>query len=404
MRCVLVLSSTMLAATVGFQIYQITHSTTYLAFAGFLQFIPKIIFMLFSGSIADKFDRRRIIACTQSVLFLVCVVFALLTYFKLINANLCLVLVFIFGTISTMEGPALVALLPNLVNRKKLPNAQSSVASVQQASTIIGPAFAGLLLIVGPWTSYLVVTIFALISLSLSFTLKNKDIVKQNINSAKYDSPLEGFKFIWKEKGLFGALSLDMFAVLFGGIVALLPVYATDVLHAGPIGYGVLRSSTAVGALLMATYLTFKPLKQNTGKIMFICVALFGVFTILIAFSKSIIITIVLLILLGMVDQISVVIRAVYVQLKTPDYLRGRVSAVNLIFIGASNQLGEFESGIVASAFTLIPAVTIGAIPATIFGGVCTLIVVVVWYRVFDQLRSLNRLDDIETTKVQIYQ
>lgn len=387
------ISAQMLTATVAYQIYQITHSTTFLALSGLMQFLPKIIFMIWSGTIADKFNRIKIARVTQSLILLTSLLFAVLTVLGLLSPYLCLLLVFVYGTIFAMEGPAVIAILPNIVKKKNLSRAQSAVSSLQQISLACAPALAGSLIAFNQIASYLAICISSLIAFLVSFLLKtNSENIDSNQVSAKYDSPLDGFRFIWKHKGILGALSLDMFAVLFGGVVALLPVYASDVLHVGAVGYGVLRGATSAGAILMAVCLTIFPIKKFAGKKMFFCVAVFGAVTIAIAFSKSLVITVILLMILGVVDQVSVVIRSVFVQLNTPDEVRGRVSAVNLIFIGASNQLGEFESGMVASAFAMLPGVTIGAIPATIFGGVCTLIIVVIWYAKFSQLRELDSL------------
>jgi MFS family permease len=195
---------------------------------------------------------------------------------------------------------------------------------------------------------------------------------------------VEGFKFIWNHKGILGALTLDMFAVLFGGITALLPIFCDKILHVGAFGFGLLRAAPAVGAILMAIYLAQRPIKRYAGYKMFLAVAVFGLITILFAFSHNFILSLVLLIFLGMADQVSVIIRHTFVQLKTPDEVRGRVSAVNFIFIGASNQIGEFESGSVTAL--------IGLIPATILGGGATLFIVLLWFLGFKDLRNLDEM------------
>ncbi|MDR1781604.1 MAG: MFS transporter [Bacilli bacterium] len=386
-RTFLTAANQMLTTATAYQIYHITHNAFYLGLIGLIQFLPKIIFIFQAGTLSDRFDRRKIITLTQTGIFIISLFIVLSNTFHLISGLLLLVCVFIYGSCFALEGPAITSLLPNIVERNVFSKATAQVSSFTQAATILGPTLAGLLLIFNLDFVYIIIALFNLIAIIFIKMIKSSEVKKDEFlvtNESQVKATIEGFKFIWKKKGILGAMSLDMFAVLFGGITALLPMFASEVLHVGSFGYGLLRSAPGIGAIIMAAILVYFPLQEHVGKKMFLCVALFGLITILFALSKIFIISLLLLVLLGMVDQVSVIIRTTYVQLVTPDDKRGRISAVNLIFIGASNQLGEFESGMVAGF--------LGLIPASIIGGVATLIIVAIWYNVFDDLRELEKL------------
>lgn len=378
------MSVQMLAVAVGYEIYEITGSALWLGLSGLVQFFPRVLFMLPSGSAADKYDRRRLGAITQAGILLCASVLLLTSVTHTINAPLMLIMVFCYGTAFAFQGPALVSLLPNMVTKAEFPKATARVSSVQQAAIIIGPAVAGFLYIAGSYVVYTGIVMFNAVSIILVLSLRRRHIRRVQTPNAP-ESPLAGLRYIRCNKGLFGAITLDMFAVLFSGVTALLPIFAEEILHSGPVGFGFMRAAPAVGALMMAGYLSFKPVMRRTGKVMFAAVAAYGIFTILFAFSRSILLSVVILMLLGLVDEISVVIRSTYTQVVTTDDVRGRVTAVNFVFIGASNQLGEFESGVAASL--------LGAIPAVILGGVCTLAVVGIWYAKFPELSHLDRIE-----------
>ncbi|MDR0950499.1 MAG: MFS transporter [Candidatus Ancillula sp.] len=398
----------MLTVCVGFELWEITKSTTWLAMSGLILFLPKVVFILPTGMVADKFDRRRIISVTQTIIFISALLLGISSYGNWLTPALCLVLIFCYGTAFAFEAPAMTALLPVLTSRKTLAQAQATVSSLTQLATIIFPAIAGFLYVFGPQVVYWTISVFNIICVILSFLIKIPIKEKDGLIIDKYgqkvklepseevkarlESPLAGFRYIWHHKGILGAISLDMFAVLFGGVTALLPVYATDVLHVGAQGLGFLRAAPAIGAVVTAVFLVSHPLRKKTGKILFCMVGIYGIMTLIFAMSNIFAISMVALIILGAADQFSVVIRQTYTQLKTPDEVRGRVSAVNTVFIGASNQLGEFESGMVATGFSSLGGFAVGAIPAAFVGGCCTLVVTALWYRLFPDLRNLESL------------
>ncbi|GFH40135.1 MFS transporter [Lactococcus insecticola] len=378
----------MLTVAVGYQVYQLTGSKFLLGVIGLIQFLPKIIFIFNAGTISDRYDRRRIITVTQTAILLISLVLGFGSYLQLLHPYILLIAVFIYGTAFAIEGPAIVSLLPNLVERTEFPRVNAISSSFNQAASIIGPALAGLLYILGADFVYWSIVVFNVIAIVATFAIKSTDVrhseAKRQIHTSNVKATLEGFRYIWQNKGILGALSLDMFAVLFGGVTALLPVFATDILHVGSTGFGILRAAPSIGAVLMAVYLAKNPLRRKAGKKMFAAVAIFGIITILFGLSREFYLSLGLLILLGAADQISMIVRSTFVQLKTPDEIRGRVSSVNLIFIGASNQLGEFESGTTAAFM--------GLIPATIFGGIMTLVVASLWFVKFDELRELDEI------------
>jgi hypothetical protein len=255
---------------------------------------------------------------------------------------------------------------------------------VFQIATIAGPALGGILYVLGPWLVYGTGTGLMLAGFIFIASMRGRWKVKNS--SAGWSGLLEGVRFVFAKKAILGAVSLDLFAVLFGGATALLPIFTRDILHTGPWGLGILRSSPALGAALMALWLAHHPIRGRAGRRMFTCVAVFGLCTILFALSRSFWLSVITLIVLGGVDMVSVIVRGMLVQVSTPDAMRGRVSAVNMLFIGASNELGEFESGVTAACF--------GTVPATVLGGVGTLIVVLLWWRLFPTLRRADRLEN----------
>jgi MFS family permease len=376
----------MLSVAVGYEMYEITQSAVWLGLAGLVQFLPKILFLFISGSLADKADRRKIAALSQAVIFVVCASLSIVTLLGFVNGPILLIAVFLYGTAFSIQGPSMVSLLPNLVSKYEFPKATAKVSSVQQSAIILGPVFAGFLLVFGAHIVYAIITFCNLTTILLVLSIRKRHIVKTSGEKSQVpESPLAGFRYIWQKKGIFGAISLDMFAVLFGGATALLPIFATDILHVDSTGFGFLRAAPAVGSLLMSLVLAKRPIRHRTGKIMFSCVAIWGVLTILFALSGNLVLSIVILVFMGMVDMVSVVIRGTYVQVTTEDEVRGRVSAVNMVFIGASNQLGEFESGMVAAI--------IGPIGAVIFGGIVALGITGAWYRLFPDLRNLDTIE-----------
>ena len=374
----------MQAVAVGWQIYALTGSALYLGLVGLAQFLPMFLLTLAVGHVADRYDRRSIARLCQIVEGLAAFALAWGSAAGWQSKETILFIMFVVGAVHAFEGPTMQSLLPGLVSGELLPRALAGSASAMQAATIVGPAIGGLLYTVGPTEVYAAVGIlFLAASVFLGFLRSVRAPVMREPASIK--SVFAGITFIRSRPEVLGAISLDLFAVLLGGATALLPIYARDILMAGPWGLGLLRSAPAVGALAMSLFLARHPLKRRVGKTMFSAVAIFGLATIVFAISTSFLLSLAVLAVLGAADVISVVIRHSLVQIETPDEMRGRVSAVNSLFIGTSNQLGEFESGITAAWF--------GAVFSVLIGGIGTILVVALWMRIFPQLVQTDTLD-----------
>jgi MFS family permease len=380
-----VLASEMQSVAVGWQVYEITRKPLDLGLVGLAQFLPGMVLFLLSGHTADRFDRRKILLCCFAG-YAVCS--ALLLGITLRGAHSVLPIYVVLvgvGVVRSFNGPAGQSLLPQLVSEEHFPNAVAWAASVFQAGTIIGPALGGVVygFSRGPAAVYLssmVASVGAIVFI-LRVEARRPARVRKDMSLSTL---LAGFRYIWHEKVVLGSISLDLFAVLLGGAVALLPVYAREILRTGPWGLGLLRSAPGVGAAMMALVVAHWPLRRRAGAAMLWCVAGFGVFTIVFGLSHSLVLSMIALLLAGAADMVSIIVRATLVQLATPDEMRGRVSAVNMLFIGASNEFGQFESGLTASWF--------GTVPAVILGGVGTLVVVALWAWRFPELRKADRL------------
>jgi MFS family permease len=309
---------------------------------------------------------------------------ALGSYQGWITEHLIFALIFIVGAARAFQMPAMAALLPLLVPRQLFPRALASNSAATQAAIIVGPALGGFVYVAGPAAVYATSVALFLVTGATVYFVRFLH-AQGRFEEVGLDSVFAGIRYIRTHRTVLGAISLDLFAVLLGGATALLPVYARDILATGPWGLGLLRSSTAVGALAMAIYLARRPLKRHAGRLMFGAVALFGVATIIFGISRSFTLSLVALSILGASDMVSVVVRSSLVQLQTPDAMRGRVSAVNALFIGTSNQLGEFESGVTAAWF--------GVVPSVVIGGLGTLLIVGLWMRLFPGLVRVDRLD-----------
>jgi MFS family permease len=374
----------MLAVAVGWQIYALTGSAMYLGLVGLAQFMPMFLLTLVVGHVADRYDRRSIARICQAVEGLAAGVLALGSFSGWQSKWSILIIIFIVGGGRAFEGPSLQALLPGLVPIKLFPRAAAWSTSAMQTATIVGPALGGFLYVAGPAVVYAAAGVLFLAA-SIFIALIRIERVPSKHEPVSIRSLFAGISFIRSRKEILGAISLDLFAVLLGGATALLPIYARDILVTGPWGLGLLRSAPAVGALTMSVFLARRPLRHHVGRSMFIAVAVFGTATIIFALSTSFILSLISLVVLGASDVISVVIRHSLVQIETPDEMRGRVSAVNSMFIGTSNQLGEFESGITASLF--------GVVPAVLIGGISTILIVIMWMRFFPQLARIDSLD-----------
>ncbi len=374
----------MLSIIVGWQIYSQTHSAFWLGMIGLVQFFPSVILALPAGHIADQFDRRRVVMFGQILEWAAIALLAWLTWKGDASVGVILSLIFIISSAKTLESPAMISMLPALVPTSILPRATAANAVSGQAAQIVGPALGGFLYAAGAEVVYAVTAGLYLLSLMLVLTLRYEQALPPR-TPPTLSSLFAGVDFIRKRPDVLGVISLDLFAVLLGGATALLPIFAHDVLHTGPIGLGVLRSAPAVGALLMGFWLSHRALKRNVGMIMFMSVAGFGVATLVFALSSWMWLSLLALFALGGCDMVSMVIRGSLVQLDTPDEMRGRVNAVNSIFINTSNQLGEFESGMLAA--------WLGAVPAAAIGGIGTLVVVALWMKWFPNLRKRQRLE-----------
>ncbi|WGV21856.1 MULTISPECIES: MFS transporter [unclassified Pseudomonas] len=373
----------MLTVAIGWHLYQLTGNVLDLGLVGLVEFAPRVLFMLHTGHVADRYDRRKVAALCQSLQGLIALALALGSATDNVTRELIFALAFLLGATRSFEMPATQALLPNVVPAGLFPRAVAASASATQAATIVAPAVGGFLYAFGSiWVYGPTVALYA-IACVLTLSLQARGQVTQR-GRASIESLLAGIRFIRSRPDILGAISLDLFAVLLGGATALLPVFAKDILLTGPLGLGLLRSAPAVGALLMSLWLARFPFERNVGRTMFTAVGVFGVATIAFGLSTSFWFSLAVLVVLGAADMISMVIRGAFVQLETPDEMRGRVSAVNGLFIGASNQLGEFESGVTAHWF--------GTVPAVVMGGVGTLLVTGVWIKLFPTLARRDRL------------
>lgn len=373
----------MVSVAVGWQVYDLAHDPFALGMVGLSQFLPAFLLTLPGGLASDRFDRRRVLLAGCGVELLVA---ALLLTLALSHAGrvgyIYAVVVFI-GIGRAILAPASQSLVPFLVPQEDFVRAVAWSSSVFQCAMIAGPAMGGLLYAFGP--AYVYATAVGCLLLAAVMILRLKIKLKvHNAGQSGLQGIFNGVKFVFARKTILGAVSLDLFAVLFGGATALLPIFAGEILHVGPWGLGLLRSAPAVGAGTMALWIAHHPVREKAGRKMFLGVALFGVFTILFGLSRWFPLSLLALVGIGAADTISVVVRQTLVQMETPDEMRGRVSAVNMLFVGASNELGEFESGITASWF--------GTVPAVVVGGLGTLAVVGAWMCLFPKLRSLDRL------------
>lgn len=366
----------------GWHIYTLTQSPLSLGYLGLVLFFPQVLLVLIVGQVADRYNRRVVILITQVLEAMIALGLAASVFFKLESQELIYLAAFFIGSVRAFQGPALQALLPSLVGSELLPKAIALGSASRQFATIAGPAIGGFLFVGGTTFVYACAATLFATAFSQIYSIR-----ASQENSQRPPVTLEflfaGIQFIWQRKVVLGAISLDLFAVLLGGATALLPIYAAQILHTGTWGLGLLRAAPAVGALLLAIYLSNNPLTQGSGKIMFYCVALFGVCTIIFGISTIFWVSLLALVILGAADMVSVVVRSSLVQLQTPDLMRGRVGAVNSIFIGASNQLGEFESGVTAQWW--------GAEPAVVIGGIGTLLIVVIWIKLFPELYRWNK-------------
>lgn len=372
------------SVSVGWQVYDLTRSALNLGFVGLAQFLPALLLVLVTGLVADKFNRRLIIVICLSLEVICGVGLLLFTWSGFAQIWPVFIILAGFGTARAFMNPAADALAPNLLPKEALAHGISLGSMVWQFATITGPVAGGLLYGISGTVAYGVAICLMLAAIA-SVVMIGKVPQENHAAETNLSTLLAGFKFIKSEQIVFGAISLDLFAVLLGGAVALMPIYARDILQTGPWGLGLLRAGPGIGAVAMALYLAKFPIKDKAGVILFLFVAAFGLFTIVFGISKSVPLSIAALALMGACDMVSVYIRETLMQLWTPDNVRGRVNAVNRVFIGASNELGEFRAGVVAA--------WLGAVTAVAIGGAGTMAVAFIWSRWFPELRNAKRLD-----------
>ena len=383
-RFFVVVALEMQSVAIGWQVYEITRRPLDLGLVGLAQFLPGILLILVSGQAADRFDRRTLMVICYSGFAISSGLMLTITLrggHRVLPIYLVLVLI---GVLRAFNGPTGQALLPQLVPEEHFPNAVAWGATVFQGAVILGPALGGLIYAIfrSPAAVYATCLSAALVATLVMLLIKPKREPRPR-EVISLNTVLAGFRYVWEKKLILGSISLDLFAVLLGGAVALLPVYAREILNTGPWGLGLLRSAPGAGAATMAIFLAYRPLRRRAGATMLWCVAGFGVFTIVFALSRNLVLSLLALLLVGASDMVSVVIRLTLVQLATPDEMRGRVSAVNMLFIGASNELGQFESGLTAHWF--------GTVPAAVLGGIGTLLVIAAWAWLFPELRRTDQ-------------
>jgi MFS family permease len=383
-RLLATFAAQVLSVAIAWQIYDLTHDPFDLGLVGLVQFAPALLLVLVTGTVSDRYNRRAIVAICQFVEAACGLIFLVLTATQTVSPAWIFSVLAVFGVARAFMNPAASSLIPNLVPERDLASAVAISSSAWQVATIVGPVAGGLLYGISATAPY--VAAFLLLSAAggLMFVVP-KPPQKTTLEPATWTTVIAGFRYVWHEKIVLGAISLDLFAVLLGGATALLPAYARDILHTGPWGLGLLRSAPGIGAIGVALYLAVRPVRDHAGAIMFVAVALFGAFTLVFGLSTAVWLSIVALALAGSVDMISVYVRETLIQLWTPDGVRGRVNAVNMVFVGASNELGEFRAGTVAAL--------IGVVPAVVLGGVGTLAIAGIWAWAFPMLRRVRRLD-----------
>ncbi len=389
-RFCIVFCTEMQSVAVGWQVYEITHRPLDLGLTGLVQFLPPVFLFLLAGHVTDRFDRRKLLTlcyvgfAISSALLLV-VTLRAETLHKTGSVAPIFAILFLVGAVRSFSMPASRALLPQLVPEEQFQNAVVWNSSIFQCATILGPAIGGLLyaLFRGPAAVYATALSAGIIAVLTTLRIQTQYQARPR-EPFSVKTVFAGFQYIWTHKLILGSISLDLFAVLLGGAVALLPVYAKEILRTGPWGLGLLRAAPGIGAGVMALLLAYQPIRKRAGATMLWCVAGFGVFTVVFGFSRSLPLSLLSLFFVGAADMVSVVVRGVLIQIETPDQMRGRVNAVDMIFIGASNELGEFESGLAAQ--------WLGAVPAVVLGGIGTIIVTLLWVGLFPELRRADQL------------
>ena len=375
----------MLGVAVGWQLYDLTGSALDLGLVGLVQFVPMVLLTLVVGQVADRSDRRFIVVGCEVVKAAAAGALALGTIGGWQSRTSIFALVALLGAAQAFENPAMTALVPEVVDRPRIAPAMAWVISAGQTAQIVGPALGGFLYAAGPGAAYFTAGAMALLAGALAAAVRVERTVRLR-EPVTLESVFSGAAFIQSRRVLLGTMSLDLFAVLLGGATALLPVYARDILDVGPVGLGLLRSAPALGALIISVFLARYPLERRIGLTLFRSVIVFGVATVVFGVSTNVVLSLIALTILGAADVVSMVIRVSLAQIRTPDAMRGRVSAVHSLFTGTSNQLGAFESGVVAAL--------VGTVPSVVIGGLGTILVAALWMALFPELRRLGRLEE----------
>ena len=396
-RLVVILGAEAQSLAVAWQVYQITHSPLFLGYTGLALFLPGIFFVLPAGHAADRYDRKTIIMACYVVQAICTAVLLYLSMHGITHVFWIFAILFAIGGGRAFSGPASSAIQPQLVPKGAFVNAMTWGSAIFQTANILGPAVGGLLFTISlrgaaaRWSGAPLVYVVTLLSMltfvALVSTLRPRKEVTES-KAFSLSTILAGGRYVGRAKLLLGSISLDMFAVLLGGAVSLMPVFAKDILHAGPRGLGMLRGAPAIGALCTSVYLARRPIRHRAGRLMLIAVAIFGVATVVFGASKSLPLSLFALFIIGASDNVSVIIRQTILQLGTPPAMRGRVSAINWLFLGASNEFGEFESGLTAHWF--------GTVRAVVFGGIGSVIVTGLWSVYFPRLRNVDSLNPEE--------
>jgi MFS family permease len=372
----------MQAVAVGWQIYSLTHKPLDLGLVGLAQFLPGVLLFLVAGQTADRFPRERILQCCFGAFATVSAMLVALSWRGLTVVWPIYAVLVVQGVVRAFTTPAAQALIPLTVPEDVFPNAVAWASSAFQAAMVIGPSIGGAMY--GIANSPVPVYMASSASCLVAMVLVSRVRIGHVKSATAQTHVLEGLRYLWRAKLTLGAVTLDLFAVLLGGAVALLPVYARDILKVGALGLGILRGAPSAGAVTMAILLAHRPLRRRAGAVLLWCVCGFGVFTIVFALSRNVVLSVISLILVGSCDMVSVILRHTLVQISTPNEMRGRVSAVNMVFISASNEVGQFESGLTAQWF--------GAVNAAVLGGIGTIVVVALWAWLFPELRRVSEL------------
>ncbi len=377
----------MLALTIGWQIYEITNSAFDLGLVGLIQFVPAVVLTLLIGHAADRYDRRLIVRTAQGVYALAAVMMTAALVAGILGRELLFAAVFMIGCARAFELPTAHAMAPTLVPPSLISRAVAAWTSANQTAVICGPALGGLIYVASPvMVGVVCLAFFACSTTLVSFVRSERPAPPRE--PPTFASVFAGFEYIRTRRRLLGVITLDLFVVILGGATALLPIYARDILSVGPIGLGLLRSAPAAGALITSLVLARYPVERHIGRKMFAVVGIFGIATIVFGLSTWFPLSLLALAMLGASDAVSIVIRFSLVQIETPDEKRGRVSAINYLFVGSSNTLGEFESGAIAA--------WLGAVPSVVIGGLGSLLVAAIWMTLFPDLRRIDRFEPVD--------